>query len=181
MSNLLNLSDEEIQQIKLERYTHGNIQIQKRLNAVYLMVTSDLTQDEIAHCVGCHRNNLRNWRDQCITEGLPSLYTNNYRKPKSILDDHSDTILSHFDSHPIQSINQAVAVIEDLTGIKRSPTQVREFLLRHDYRWRKMGQIPGKANVEEQKNWLENTLSPYIEKAQNGLLHLFFLMLPILP
>jgi len=133
-----------------------------------------LTQEEIAHSVGCHRNNLRNWRDQCIADGLPSLYINDYRKNKSALDDYSHIILPYFDENPIQSINQAVTVIEELTGIKRSPTQVREFLKRHDYKWRKMGQIPGKANVKEQQNWLDNTLSPYIEKAQMGLLHLFF-------
>jgi hypothetical protein len=70
--------------------------------------------------------------------------------------------------------HQAVAVVEELTGIKRSPTQIRQFLLRHDYKWRKMGQIPGKANIEKQKEWLENTLEPYIEQARKGLCHLFF-------
>jgi len=151
MTNLFNLSEEEVQQIKIERYTHGNIQIQKRLNAIYLMTTTELSQEEIAHCVGCHRNNLRNWREQCISQGLPSLYSNDYRKPTSILDDYSQIILSHFDKYPIQSVNQAVSVIEELTQIKRSPTQVRQFLLRHDYKWRKTGQIPAKANVAGQK------------------------------
>jgi transposase len=37
-----------------------------------------------------------------------------------------------------------------------------------------MGQIPGKANVQEQKEWLENTLEPHIEQARKGLCHLFF-------
>jgi transposase len=162
----INLSQEEIRVLKYERYTYGNIQIQKRLNSVYLMSTTDLNDIQIAQVVGCHRNILPVWRKKCHYEGLFSLYINDYLKPESLLEEHSDLILSHFDKHPVQSINQAIAVIEELTGIKRCPTQVRQFLLRHDYKWQKMGQIPGKANVEKQREWLENTLEPYIEKAR---------------
>jgi hypothetical protein len=73
-------------------------------------------------------------------------------------------------------MNQAVALIETLTGIKRSPARVRQFLLRHGYKWRKQGQIPGKANVQKQEEWLEKTLQPYIEQARKGFCHLFFAM-----
>ena len=176
MPTLLNLSEIEIEQIKTERYTYGDIMIQKRLNAIYLMSSTDLNDCQIAEVVGCHRNILSSWRDKCLNQGLPSLYVNHYRKPESELEQHSELIFTHFEQNPIQSVNQAVAVIEELTGIKRSPTQVRQFLLRHGYKWRKMGQIPGKANVQEQKYWLKNTLEPYIELAQKGLCHLFFAM-----
>ena len=101
-------------------------------------------------------------------------YPHCYRKPESLLEQHSEVILTHFDVHPVQSINQAAAVIEELTGVKRCPTQVRQFLLRHGYKWRKMGQIPGKADVKEQKVWLENNLEPHIEQARKGLCHLLF-------
>ena len=180
MSSLLNLSAEEIKQIKTERYTYGDINIQKRLNAIYLMSETDLNDSQIAKVVGCHRNILPNWRDQCLYQGLSSIYINHYHKPKSELEEHSQSIIAHLDENPVQSVNQAVAVIEDLTGIKRSPTQIRQFLLRHGYKCRKMGQIPGKANPKEQSTWLKNTLEPYIELAQKGLCHLFFAMLHIL-
>jgi transposase len=170
----INLSQEEIRVLNYERYTYGNMQIQKRLNSIFLMATTDLNDIQIAQVVGCHRNILPVWRDKCLYEGLFSLYMNDYRNPESLLEAHSKLILSHLDTHPVQSINEAVAVIEELTGIKRSPTQVRQFLLRHGYKWRKMGQIPGKANVEKQNEWLENTLEPYIEQARKGLCHLLF-------
>jgi transposase len=170
----INLSQEEIRVLKNERYTYGNMQIQKRLNSVYLMATTELNDIQIAQVSGCHRNILPVWRDKCLYEGLSSLYVNAYREPESLLEEYSDLILSHLDKYPVQSVNQAVVVIEDLTGIKRCPTQIRQFLIRHDYKWRKMGQIPGKANVEKQREWLENTLEPYIEQARKGLCHLFF-------
>ena len=37
-----------------------------------------------------------------------------------------------------------------------------------------MGQIPGKVNTDEQKQWLENTLEPVIEQARQGKCHLLF-------
>jgi transposase len=174
MMPTINLSQEEIRVLKYERYTYGDIMIQKRLNAIYLMSTTDLNDKQITQSVGCHRNILSVWRDKCLYEGLPSLYVNHYRQPESILEQYSEVIFSHLDQHPVQSINQAVAVIEVLTGIKRSPTQVRNFLLRHGYKWRKMGQIPGKANTEKQKEWLENSLEPVIEQARKGECHLLF-------
>jgi len=170
----LNLSQEEIRMLKYERYTYGDIMIQKRLNSVYLMATTDLSDIQIAQASGCHRNIIPIWRDKCLSEGLSSLYINHYRKPESDLEVHSADILTYLDENPVQSINQAVEVIEQLTGIKRCPTQIRQFLLRHGYKWRKMGQIPGRANPEKQSEWLENTLEPYIEQARNGVCHLFF-------
>ena len=174
MPTLLNLSAEEIRLLKYERYTYGDIMIQKRLMVIYLLSTTKLNICEIAQVSGCHRNIIPIWRDKCLYEGLSSLYVNNYRTPESILEEYSDLIFEHLDKHPVQSINQAVVEIKDLTGIERSPTQIRQFLFRHGYKWRKVGQIPGKANVKEQEVWLENTLEPHIEQARNGLCHLFF-------
>jgi transposase len=174
MPALFNLSHEEIHQLEEERYTYGDIRIQKRLNAVYLMAVTDLNDTLIAKIVNCHRNSIPIWRDKYLYEGSSSLYENHYRQPESVLEQHSEVILSYLDMHPMQSVNQVASVIEDLTGIKRKPTQVREFLLRHGYKWRKTGQIPGKAKPEEQKDWLETKLEPVIEQAREGKCHLLF-------
>jgi transposase len=174
MPTLHNLSQEELQQLEEERYTYGDIQIQKRLNAVYLMAVTDLTMKDIAQVVNCHRNILPVWQEKYLYKGLSSLYGNNYRRPESIPEQHSEVILSYLDQHPMQSVNQVASVIEELTGIGRKPAQVREFLLRHGYKWRKMGQIPGKAKPEEQKVWLETKLEPVIEQAREGKCHLLF-------
>ena len=103
----INLSQEEIQLLKYERYTYGDIIIQKRLNSVYLMSTTDLSDIQIAQASGCHRNIIPIWRDKCLYEGLSSLYINYYRKPESDLEVHSADILTYLDENPAQSINQA--------------------------------------------------------------------------
>ncbi len=170
----LNLSQEEIQQLKYERYGYGDIMIQKRLNVIYLKATTNLGDTQIAQAAGCHRNIIPVWTDKCLYEGLSTLYINDYRKPGSSLEQYCDLIFTHLDQHPVQSINQAVAVIEDLTGIKKSPTRIRHFLTSHGYSYRKPGQIPGKADADKQQQWLEDDLEPYIKQARGGLCHLLF-------
>jgi hypothetical protein len=36
-----------------------------------------------------------------------------------------------------------------------------------------MGHIPAKANTEQQKQWVETTLTPVIKEAQKGECHLY--------
>ena len=51
----------------------------------------------------------------------------------------------YFEKYPATSIAEGSDGIEKITGIKRSPTQVREFLLRTGLRCLKMGYVPGKS------------------------------------
>ena len=65
---------------------------------------------------------------------------------------------AYFEEHPPATVNEAVAKIAELTGIRRGPTQVRRFLGALDLRPRKVGMIPAKADVQQQarfkkKNW----------------------------
>ena len=47
---------------------------------------------------------------------------------ESALEAHASLIEQELEKHPPQSSHEAGALIEKLTGIKRSPTQVRAFL-----------------------------------------------------
>ena len=46
---------------------------------------------------------------------------------------------------------------------------------RHQFRFLKTGHIQAKANNTAQHNWVEETLKPVIEAAQNGEVHLLFM------
>ena len=61
-----------------------------------------------------------------------------------------------------------------MTGISRSPSQVRSFMKRHGLRCMKTGHIPAKADTEKQQEWMKTTLEPAIEEAQNKKCHLLF-------
>ena len=48
--------------------------------------------------------------------------------PESALQEHYPSLEAYFRAHPPATITEAQGKIEALTGIKRSETQVREFL-----------------------------------------------------
>ncbi|MFH1004750.1 MAG: winged helix-turn-helix domain-containing protein, partial [Bacteroidota bacterium] len=71
--------------------------------------------------------------------------------------------------------NEAILRIESMTGINRSPSQVRAFMKRHGLRYIKTGHIPAKADTEKQQQWVKTTLEPAIGEAKNGKCHLLFM------
>lgn len=64
--------------------------------------------------------------------------------------------------------------IEELTGIRRSPTQVRKYLDDLGMKRLKVGHVPSKADPEKQQTFLEKELEPRLEEAQQGKRHVFF-------
>ena len=59
-----------------------------------------------------------------------------------------------------QGCFESAGKIEEMTGIRRGPTQVRNFLNSLGLRPRKVGMIPAKADVEEQDRFKKKNWSP---------------------
>jgi transposase len=91
--------------------------------------------------------------------GLEALKILAFRRPRSDLDDHRASLEAYFREHPPASVKEAMAKIEELTGLKRSPDRVRAFLKRIGMKCRKVGMIPAKANVEAQEDFKKNSSS----------------------
>ena len=71
---------------------------------------------------------------------------------------HQETIEAYFHDHPPASINEALAAITELTGLTRSPTQVRLFLKEKcGLKRLKTGVLPAKADNEVQAAFKKNT------------------------
>jgi hypothetical protein len=85
------------------------------------------------------------------TGGVEALTHLPFHRPVRALQAHRDTIAAPLHEHPPQTINEAVAVLAALTGIKPSPTQVRRFLTHIGARRRKVGVLPAKGDVAEQE------------------------------
>jgi transposase len=149
--------------------------VQKRLHAMYLYVTTAFSQTQISKICGLHRNQVREWVRILEAEGIEALYKNNYGTNKSELDHFSESILDSFRKHPPMNTHEAKARIEEMTGISRSPSQIRAFMKRHGLRYIKTGHVPAKADMEKQRKWVKETLDPAIEEARNGVCQLLFL------
>ncbi len=89
--------------------------------------------------------------------GLKELH---FRRPQSELVAHQETIAAYFLAHPPASINEAGDAIRKLTGLSRSPTQVRLFLREKcGMKRRKTGTLPAKADPEVQEAFKKSNLN----------------------
>lgn len=171
----INLSNAKIQRLNYERYYYPCPIVQKRLNAVYIKATMGLSYTMIGQITGLHRHSVKHWIQVYQTHGLESLCQYNYGTNKSELESHSDSILKSFTERPPMNSCEAKARIEDMTGISRSPSQIRTFMKHHGLHYIKTGHIPAKADTKKQKKWVKLTLEPAIEEAKNGECQLLFM------
>lgn len=171
----INLSETEIQRLNYERYYYPCPTVQKRIHAVYIKATTDMSNEMIGVLVGLNRDSVCDWIMRYQQGGFDVLCRFNYGTNKSRLENHADSILKSFTEQPPMSVNEAKVRIEELTGISRSPSQIRAFMNRHGFRYIKTGHIPAKADVKKQQQWMKTTLEPAIKEAQNGECHLLFM------
>jgi transposase len=83
--------------------------------------------------------------------------------------------MEEFRQRPPASVGEAAQRIEQVTGLKRGPTQVRQFLKAVGMKPRKVGQIPAKADVEAQETFKTQELEPRLAQAQAGQRRVFFM------
>lgn len=171
---LLHLSEAEIEKLRYERYAYPDPLVQKRIFAVYLKATLGWSNTVIGQVVGLHYNSVGHWIRVYKEQGLEGLLSNHYGGRKSEMENHSQSILQSFQNQPPLSAGEAAQRIKEISGLQRSPQQVRAFMKRHGLKCIKCGHIPSKADHEAQHQWVATTLKPVIAAAEKGEVHLFF-------
>ena len=123
----IDFSKEAIDALDYERYHHPHPKVQKKMEVLYLK-SQDVKHKEIIRLCRISKKTLTNYLHQYKLEGIEGLKKLNYRGQPSELWEHVSSIEEYFRKHPPANAGEAQAAIEKLTGIKRSPTQIREFL-----------------------------------------------------
>lgn len=175
MLTKLMLNSEELAKLNYERYYYPCPIVQKRLHAVYLKASTSLSNKEISIIAGAHPNSVGQWITIYKQNGFDELCKISYHRNQSLLEKESVSIKELFAKQPPRSIDEARLKIKALTGIERSNTRVTAFMKRHQFRFLKTGHIPAKVNTTEQKTWVNKTLKPVIEAANDQEVHLLFM------
>lgn len=115
-----------------------------------LLKAQGLPHQQIARCVGISENTLRAYLKQYQTGGIAALVEVKFYRPSSELLEHKDSLEAHFRANPPTTVAQAIAQIEQLTGLKRSPTQVRLFLKNLGLKRLKTYSVPAKFDEQAQ-------------------------------
>jgi len=148
------------------------------MEALYLKAKG-LKHGEICRLCGISKTTLVTYVTQYQAGGIEQLKQLGYKGKTSELDAYAELLKAYFTEHPPVTIAEAQHVIEQQTGLKRSPTQVREFLLRLGMKCRKVGHVPGKAadpdHIEEQEQFQQNEMEPRLEEARAGTRNVYFM------
>jgi transposase len=168
----LAFSEADKQALHYERYHHPHPRVQQRMEALWLK-SQGLPHHQIAQLCVISTNTLRSYLKLYHTGGVEALKQLNFHRPQSLLNAYRDTIEAQIWAHPPQTINAAVAMLAALTGIKRSPTQVRLFLKHLGLQRRKGGLLPAKGDPEVQEEY-QKKLEPRLAEAQAGKRTVFF-------
>lgn len=133
-----------------------------------------LPHQQICKLTGISSNTLRSYLRDYQAGGIEKLKEINFYQPQSEMESHRQTLKDYFQKNPPATINEAISLIETLTGIKRSPTQVRKFLKSMGMRCIKVGFIPSKADPDEQEEYRVQKLEPRLAEAKAGIRAVFF-------
>lgn len=129
---------------------------------------------DISRLTGISSTTLTSYLRAYQDGGIDALKTLNFRRPESDLKAHQATLEAYFRAHPPASVKQAMATIETLTGVRRSPERVRLFLKQLGMKCRKVGVIPAKADGVAQEAFKTTKREPRLEEAQAGQRAVFF-------
>ncbi len=127
MTIKIEISPEIQEEINYERYRHPVPLVQKRMEALWLK-SHGLPHAQIAILVGVCENTIREYFQLYKEGGLDKVREIKFYRPESELNEHISSLETYFKDNPPSSIKEAQRTIEQITGIKRSETQVREFL-----------------------------------------------------
>ena len=145
----IEFSEQDIQQLRYERYHHPHPRVQQKMEAL-LLKAQGLPHHVIADCVGVCENTLLAYFRAYQIGGIDALKQINFYRPLSELDAHRESLEAYFQDHPPTTIAEAAAVIEQLTGIQRKPTQVRIFLRKLGLKRLKTYAVPDKTDSDIQ-------------------------------
>jgi len=154
----IEFSDSDMAALSYERYHHPHPFVQRKMEALWLK-SKGLAHKDICRLMDICSTTLTDYLRDYREGGIEGLKTLAFRRPRSDLEDYRATLEGYFREHPPASVKEAMAKIEELTGIKRSPDRVRAFLKRMGMKCRKVGTIPAKADVEAQEDFKKSSSS----------------------
>lgn len=172
--------DEEQQAIvKEERESHPHPRVRQRMLVLWTLHCG-LTREQAAQVAGVSCATVERIVAAFRDGGLQAVRRWNVKGPTSELAAYRELIKESFAKEPVRTIAEAADRIEQLTGLRRCPTQVRKFLKSLGLKWQRMRAVPLPPkkslaeHVADQAAFLQDELSPALEAAKAGRGHVFF-------
>jgi transposase len=135
-------SGDVLAEIERDRFRHRDPLVQRRMEVLWLKAHGE-THVRIAELAGLSRATVQRVLDQYETGGAQAVRTFYGHVPISELTPHQSLWEGEFRRRPPHTVAEACERIAQLTGVRRGPTRVREFLRETmGLRWRKVAAVP---------------------------------------
>lgn len=148
--------------------------INRRMHFVYLK-NKGYSVDMIADILFVSRKTIWEWTNIYHHGGLEALVTLHYKGQPSQLNQYGKQLVLEFMKNPVATLKEAQHHIKQLTNLERSLTQIKAFFKRFQLKRRKVGQIPAKADIDQQNKFKKNRLERLIKLANGQRIKLFFI------
>lgn len=128
---------------------------------------------EIAKLTRVDNDTVTNHVKKYVLGGLQGLLAESYRQAKSQLEPHCEKLKELFKKNPPHTINQAIEMIFESTGIRLQHSACRNFLKKIGMKYRCCGLVPGKiaddpAHQKIQQEFHDQKLQPLLAEAKAG-------------
>lgn len=162
-----------VQVLQVQRFRHPEAAVRIKMEALYLK-SQNVAHADIARWCGISPSTLRRYFQQYLAGGVARLQEHPRYRPQSALEAHREQLAAALSERPVATVAEAAQRIEEVTGIRRQPTQVRAFLKTLGFKRLKVGSIPAKADPIQQEEFLQGQLQPRLDQAQAGQRTVFF-------
>jgi transposase len=131
-----------LSEIERDRFRHVDPLVQRRMEMLWLKAHGQ-EHALIAKLAGVSRPTVQRVLDLYEDGGLAAVRTLHWKPRPSALTEHRPLLEAEFTARPPHTVGEACQRIEQLTGVRRGETQVREFLRETmGLRWRKVAAVP---------------------------------------
>ncbi len=155
------LTEKEREQLKLQHRRERDGRIRDRIKAV-LLYDEGWSPKDIARVLLISDEAIRNHIDEYQTS--KKLKPESGGSAEKLSADQSQKLEVHLQAHTYLYVKDIVAYIEVTFGIFYTVHGMRSWLQRHFFSYKKPAVVPGKANKEQQQEWLSG-----YEKLRAGL------------
>ena len=127
--------------VRRDRVEHRDCFVRQKLDVLWLL-HHGLKQAAVCEITGVSRKSVDRYLGLWEAGGLEAVSEDKHYRRTSALEPHRDRILAEFQAQLPRTVAEAAARIEQLTGVRRCPEQVRLFLRSLGLSWRQVAAVP---------------------------------------
>jgi transposase len=142
------LTEEQQRIVNEERVSHPHMRVREKMLVLWLLHCGS-TREQAAEVVRVSRATVQRYVAAFRAGGLDGLRQLNPHRPVSEMAADRDLIRESFEEQPARTMAEACERIFQLTGLRRGPSQVRQFLKDMGLKFNRVRAIP----VPPKKSW----------------------------